>query len=380
MRIVVCGAGYAGVTLARSLERRLSEDAEIVVVDERPYHLVQHELHRVIRRPDLAAVVSIPLESLFDRAGVRTTRVTSVDRESRVIRCADGDIEYDYAAICLGAETAYYGLPGVEEHSMPLKRLEHAERIRKTALSLLDSDGRVVVGGAGLSGVQVAGELAALARERDGDLSVTLLERFDAVAPNFPANFRNAVREALVERGIDVRTGTAVARATDDAVVTAGGASIPYDGFVWTGGIRGPDALSGERPAVRSDLRLDRRTFVVGDAARVVDDDGAAVPASAQAATREARTVAANIATLVDHVPSDGGFEPRLDRFGFDSPGWLVSIGDGAVAQVGLSVLRGRAALALKASVGAGYLSSVGAVRNAVDLVNEEVGLADRID
>ncbi|MDL5360402.1 NAD(P)/FAD-dependent oxidoreductase [Halalkalicoccus sp. NIPERK01] len=363
MRIVVCGAGYAGVTLAKRLEDGLRE-AEVVLVDREPSHLIQHELHRVIRNPGLADVIRLPLESLFDRVKVREMEVESIDRDERVVRCADDEIDYDYAAVCLGAETNYYDLPGVEEFSVPLKRLEHAERIRERV-----TDGsRVVVGGAGLSGVQVAGELAAM----DRDLSITLLEQFDAVAPNFPANFQAAVTEELETRGVDVRTETTVERATEGAIETADGERTPYEAFVWTGGIRGPAAFGGERPPVRSDLRLDSRTFVAGDAARVVDDDGEAVPASAQAAIREARVVARSLVALAGR--GNDGFGPRPERFTFDSPGWLVSVGDGAVAQVGPTILRGRAALALKASVGAGYLSSIGAVRNAVDLVNEEVG------
>ena len=109
----------------------------------------------------------------------------------------------------------------------------------------------------------------------------------------------------------------------------------------------------------------------------MVDTDGEAVPASAQAAIREARVAAKNVTALVEHrLDGTGGFEPRLARYSFDSPGWLVSVGDGAVAQVGGSVLTGRAALALKTSVGAGYLGSVGAVENAVDLVQSELGLS----
>ena len=113
-------------------------------------------------------------------------------------------------------------------------------------------------------------------------------------------------------------------------------------------------------------------TFAVGDAARTVDANGEAVPASAQSAVRAARTAAENIATIAEHGDRDG-FRPRLSPFEFDSPGWLVSVGDGAVAQVGPTVLRGRAARALKTSVGAGYLTSVGAITNAVDLAREEL-------
>jgi len=377
MRILILGAGYAGLTLTRRLESLLDGDVEIVLVDEHEDHLVQHELHRLVRLPDLEDDITVPIEEVVDRAEVRQARVTSVDADRNEATFADGgSVEYDYAAVCLGAETAFYGLDGVEEHATPLKRVEHAELIRESYLDTLAADGRAVVGGAGLSGIQVAGELATMADERGSDAEVVLLEQLDAVAPAFPENFQAAVREQLAARDVSIRTGTGVADATAEAVELDDGERLDYDTFVWTGGITGPAALGDERPLVRKDLRLDRDTFVVGDAATVVDVDGEAVPASAQSAVREARVVAKNLAALVDaDRDGDALFDPRMEPFGFDSPGWLVSVGDGAVAQIGPTVLTGRAALAMKATVGAGYLSSVGAIRNAVELVNEELGL-----
>ncbi|MCO8245919.1 MULTISPECIES: FAD-dependent oxidoreductase [unclassified Haladaptatus] len=374
MQIAVLGAGYAGLALARKLEKELPDETNLVVVEETGHHLVQHELHRVIRRPSLADQISIPLTEVLD-CEVHETRVESVDpNEGSVVLAddADDELDYDYAAVCLGAETAFYDLPGVEEHAIPLKRLEHAHEIRE---GFLDADGgRVVVGGAGLSGVQVAGELAALADEELMDVELVLLEQFDHVAPAFPANFQEAVREQLEARDIEIRTGTAVERADDGTITLADGETLDYDEFVWTGGIRGSDAMDGDRARVDSTLRLGDGTFVLGDAARVVDGDGEAVPASAQSAVREARVVADNIVRLVEEEDRDDVFDPRLDQFTFNSPGWLVSVGDGAVAQVGPTVVTGTAAKALKATVGAGYLSSVGAVRNAVDLIGEELG------
>jgi len=379
MRIAILGAGYAGLTLARKLERTVPDDVELVVVEQTGTHLVQHEVHRVIRRPSLADHIVVPLDSVLDRAELREAEVADVDPEAGVVELADGEaLDYDYAAVCLGAETAFYGLPGVEEHATPLKSVPDAERIRAEFLDALEAGGRVVVGGAGLSGVQVAGELAAFADEEDAgdDVTVTLLEQFDSVAPAFPENFQRAVRAALEDRGVEIRTGTAVAEATAESIEPESGGSLPYDQFVWTGGIRGPAALDGERPEVQNTQRVSESTFVVGDAARVVDADGEPVPASAQSAVREARAVAENVGRLVDHDrEGDGLFEPRLEPFAFDSPGWLVSVGDGAVAQVGPTVVTGRAAKALKTSVGAGYLSSVGAIRNAAELVEEELGL-----
>jgi len=380
MRVAVFGGGYAGVTLTRGLERRLGDDVELVLVDDTGEHLVQHELHRAIRRPSITDEIVLDLKSVVDRATVRTATVESVDPESCTATLDDATLEYDVGAVCLGAETAYYELPGVEERSMPLKRFAHARRIRERYLDVLEAgDGRVVVGGAGLSGVQVAGELAALAREEGApvgdDIALVLLEQTPTVAPGFDEPFQSAVREQLEQRGVDVRTDHTVTEATDDTIAFESHESISYDQFVWTGGIRGPAVMAGDRPTVDGRLRLSNRTFVLGDTARVTDVDGEAVPASAQAAVREARTAANNIERLVEHERNGGTFEPRLQQFGFDSPGWLVSIGDGAVAQVGPTVLTGRAAIALKTTVGVGYLSAVGGIREAVDLVNDELDL-----
>ncbi|MFC4543826.1 NAD(P)/FAD-dependent oxidoreductase [Halosolutus amylolyticus] len=374
MHVVVLGAGYAGLTLTRLLERDLPSDVDITIVDESPDHLVQHELHRVIRRPELAAEITVSLPAALDRATVRVARVEAIDRDARVISLSDGDLSYDLAAICLGAQTAFYGLEGVPEYGTPLKRLSHASRIRRRALAVCRrDDARIVVGGAGLSGVQVAGELAALAREEGSTASVTVLEQLDRVAPGFPANFGRAVRRALEDCGVEVRTDATVIEADAERVTLESDDAVPYDQFVWTGGIRGPDALAGDRPTVDGDLRLDEHMFALGDAARVVDADGDAVPASAQSAVREARTAAENIARLVDARSSESApLDPHLETFSFDSPGWLVSVGDDAVAQVGPAVFTGRPAKTLKTSVGVGYLSSIGAARNAVDLVSRE--------
>jgi NADH dehydrogenase len=419
MRVVVLGAGYAGLSLARRLEKALPSDTELVVVDESGDHLVQHEVHRVIRRPEVADVITAPLPDLLDRATVLQGRVERLDRDRRVVHLADpldhgaagddagaadpadtpahdgatdglrdgertagvgtddlpGRLEYDYAAVCLGARTAFYGLPGLEDHATPLKSVADALTIRERFLEVCATGGTVVVGGAGLSGVQVAGELAALADEEGATeaVEIVVLEQVDEVAPAFPPAFQRAVAESLSDAGVDVRTGVTVERATAEAVETDAG-TVECDQLVWTGGITGSSAMDDDRPVVRSDLRLDDRTFALGDAARVVDADGEAVPASASAAIRMAKPAATNIARLIEHDRSGGGMRPRLEPYRFNVPGWIVSVGDDAVAQVGPKVVRGTAARAMKATVGAGHLTTVGAVRKAVDLVEAELG------
>ena len=163
MRAAVLGGGYAGVAVARRLEGSLDDDSEVVVVDDTGSHLIQHELHRVVRRPGLAEDVRLPLADLLDSATVVEGAVVDVDHDAGVAELADGDtVEYDAGAVCLGAETAFHGLEGVREHATPLKRVADALAIREAFLPVCAEGGRTVVGGAGLSGVQVAGELVAL--------------------------------------------------------------------------------------------------------------------------------------------------------------------------------------------------------------------------
>ena len=83
MRVAVLGAGYAGLTLAKRLEDALP-DNEVVVVDEDGTHLVQHELHCVVRRPSLAEDITLDLREVLDRATVREATVTDVDPDAGI--------------------------------------------------------------------------------------------------------------------------------------------------------------------------------------------------------------------------------------------------------------------------------------------------------
>ncbi|MEF8821412.1 MAG: FAD-dependent oxidoreductase [Halovenus sp.] len=400
MRVAVLGAGYAGLTVACRLERTLPDDVELVVVDESSDHVVQHELHRLVRYPELSDVISVPLDDILTSARIEQATVTDIDTEAGVATLEDDGetetLEYDYAAVCLGAETEFYGLTDVEQYATPLKRIEHAREIRADALAA--SGGDAVVGGAGLSGIQTAGELAELATEEELDLDVTIVEMADQVAPGFDATFAGAIRRELEVRDVTVETGVAIESADESVVHLEDGRSLSAEVFVWTGGIRGPASLGGDRLATAGDLRVSDSTFVVGDAANVTDEADRVVPASAQSAIREGGVAAENILKLVGETGTESGTvtipvtgqdgedsqseaaepdesaETSLTQYSYSSPGWVVSVGNGAVAKVGPVVFSGEPAKATKAGIGAGHLGSVGAISKASQLVAEELG------
>lgn len=376
MRVAIFGAGYAGLGVARELERSLPADVELVVVDESGEHVVRHLLHRGIRFPEELDHVRFPLGLVLDRATIREARVEALDHEEGIATFANGEtLSYDLAVVTLGAEPEFYGLEEVAEHATPLHRPDDVETIRADFADVLDGGGRVVVGGGGLTGIQTAGELAALARERDvsESVDVTLLEQADAVPPGFDDRLQDAVASVLDSAGVDVHTSTTITGATEHAVTVTNGDPISYDQLVWAGGIRGPAAQGGDRPTVPATLRLGANAFALGDAVQVVDADGRRAPPTAHAAIRQAGIAATNVSRLVEYRHNSGGFEPRLNRYRHDETGWLVSVGDDAVARVGPKILRGRPAMAAKTAVGAGYLTSIGAVEDAVAHVRDAV-------
>jgi len=377
MRVLVLGGGYAGVVAVSRLERRLPDDVELLLVDERESHLIRHELHRVIRRPAFADTIQIPFDRIPGRAEHVRGTVTGIETEkSRVTVAGEGVLDYDAALLSFGAGPAYYDLDGVEANSIPLDSPEDALDIGTRMEDLLVAgEGRVVIGGGGLAGIQAAGELAAL-REQwgDTDVAISLLEQAPRLAPQFENGFEGRLQAALEELCVEVRTGSEVVSATEDSVALAGGSSLDADLFVWTGGITGRPATSGQRPQVRADLRLDETTFAAGDAVSVIDVDGSHAPPRAQTAIRQAKVASTNIEKTVSARRTGETFRPRYDRYRDESFAWVVSVGDTTMAKIGPQVVSGQAAKAIKSTVGVGYLSSAGAIREALDIAREEFG------
>jgi NADH dehydrogenase len=377
MRVLVLGGGYAGVVAVSRLERRLPDDVELLLVDERESHLIRHELHRVIRRPEFAETIQIPFDRILGRTEHLRGTVTGIDTdESRVTVDGQGTLDYDAALLSFGAGPAYYDLDGVQANSIPLDSPEDALDIGTRMEDLLAAgDGRVVVGGGGLAGIQAAGELAALREQwADSEVAITLLEQAPRLAPQFEDGFDGRLQTALEELCVEVRTGSQVVSATEDGVELAGGNSLEADLFVWTGGIAGRRATSGQRPRVRADLRLDGTTFAAGDAVSVIDVDGSPAPPSAQTAIRQAKVASTNIEKTVSARMNGESFRPRYDRYRDESFAWVVSVGDTTMAKIGPQVVSGQAAKAIKSTVGVGYLSSAGAIREAISIAREEFG------
>jgi NADH:ubiquinone reductase (H+-translocating) len=367
-RVVVLGGGFGGVAAAQQLERELARQpgVEVTLVSQSNYLLFTPMLAEVAASSLEARHISAPV-----RAACRSTRfvraeIQAIDPAARVVTVRAGPsapaeaLAYEHLVLALGAVADYRGLPGVAEHSIALKTLEDATRLRDHVLGLLElADAEpdpverecqltFVVAGGGFAGTELVAELfdlvhsvlhyyPGIGREEPRFVLVHSRER---ILPELGPELAGYALDRLQARGIRFRLSTRVAGATPDAMLLEGGGRIPTRTLVWTAGNR-PNPILGMLPAERTPtgavvvdptLRVAGLggVWAIGDCAAIPDPRGGTYPPTAQHALREGRLVAGNVAAaLRGHPPAP---------FRFRTIGTLVALGHRSAA----AELRGR--------------------------------------
>ncbi|WP_137288158.1 NAD(P)/FAD-dependent oxidoreductase [Natronorubrum halophilum] len=336
--VVVLGAGYAGTGAINKLQSELGGNARLTWIADVDYHLVLHESHRVIRDPDVRSDITFRVDRIADPS----TRfiqddVTGLDVEEQVVELADtDDVEYDYVLVGLGSQTAYYGIPGLEEHSLTLKSLDDALEIHEAITDASQEATRgepaqVVIGGAGLSGIQTAGEIAEFRDAHRAPIDIHLVEALDEIFPGNDPEIQQALRDLLEEAGVQIHTDDPITEANAETIEFDEGDPLDHDVLVWTGGITGRDAmddvdLDNEHNRVNTAANFqtsDERVFAIGDSA-IIDQGDQPAPPTAQAAWQAAEVAGENISRAIENRP--------LKTWEYNDKGTVVSVGEKAVA------------------------------------------------
>ena len=354
-RVVVVGGGFAGLNAVKALAK-IKPPVRVTLLEQHNYHLFQPLLYQLATGLVQPADIAHPVRGIvrrYRRAGVRMATVSGVDLEAKEVLTDEGRrFPYDYLILAAGATTATFGIPGVEEHGFPLKSMPDALRLRAHLLrqfELAENDPAeidrgaltVVVGGGGPTGVEMAGALHELFKHvlvhdfPDLDINqarVVLLEAMDHLLAPFHPSSRQHALDILRKRGVEVRLGQALDRATPDEVILKDGTVIPTRTLVWGAGVRanpladvlGLEQTRGGRIVVGEDLSVPGRpeVFVVGDLAGAGDGKGGLLPQVAQPAIQEARHAAQNIERTLKGEPRTG--------FTYKDKGIMATIGRNA--------------------------------------------------
>jgi NADH dehydrogenase len=334
-RIVIVGGGFAGYYAAKTLCRKLPDQAEVVVLNPRDYFLYLPLLPEVSggvldpRRITVSIPGTLPRVRLVlgsaETLDVPAHSVGYVDPEGR-----PSTLDYDQLLLTTGSVNKLLPIPGVAQHAHGFRDIAEALYLRDhitLQLELADStddpaerDARLtfVVVGAGYTGTEVAAQgvlmTGALAgnhpRLASHQPRWLLIDTAERVLPGLGASLARTADRVLQQRGVDLRTGTSVAEATADAVRLSDGTVVPTRSLIWCVGVRPEPLVQGlGLPTTQGRLDVDEYLAVPGQPALWACGDVAAVPdltrpgeitaMTAQHAQRQGKRAAGNIAAAL---------------------------------------------------------------------------------
>ena len=337
--IVIVGGGFAGTTLARSLERQLPPGHRVVLVSEESYTTFNPMLAEVVGASVFPEHVVAPIRQMLGR-GSRFImgRVTAVDLEQRFLTASTlagpQQLSYEHLVFAFGTRANLDLVPGMAQHALPLKLVGDAMFIRNRVLQRvarieLETDptlrsqlGHFIVIGGGFSGVEVAGELADFLhsalrfypRVKPSELHVTLLQDADRLLLELPESLGRAAARSLASRHIEVQLGARAVRIEADGVMLAGDRFVTGSTVICTIGTK-PNplverlGLSLQRGRIETEpdlsVRGTRGVWAIGDCALVQNSMSLTfAPPTAQFAIAEARALAHNIAAHIAGRPT----------------------------------------------------------------------------
>lgn len=342
-RVVVVGAGFAGLEAVRNL-RRLP-DVDPILIDRHPYQLFSPLLYQVATGGLPEDDIAYPVRAAIPGVQFQRGDVTRVLPDRKVVRLADGqELAYDHLVLATGSVGTTFGIPGVAEHALQMKSITEAREIRRRLLGTYEEvqEGRlpreslrVVVVGGGPTGVEVSGAVAELQRSMAhqypdiaSQASVTLVEAAPRLLLSFSEKSSEHARESLEALGVTVKLSAAVDRMYERDVHLKSGEILPAGTVVWAAGVAAPEAWAtlGEtgpqrRLKVDDFLRLpgSEDIWVVGDTAAYSDADGTVLPMVAPVAMQQGRHVVRNIAATLQGAP--------LTPFDYTDKGQMATIG-----------------------------------------------------
>jgi len=339
-RLVVVGAGFAGLELVKRLKGQ--RNLAIHLVDRHNHHIFQPLLYQAATAILPPSQVAWPIRQLV-RANAKVTtmlgEVSAVNAAARRVDLADGALAYDTLVLATGVTHAYFGHDDWAPFAPGLKSLDDATRIRRRILLAFEraesSPAQAetlltfVIVGAGPTGVELAGTIAELARThlpeefRNVDTRrarIVLVEAGERILPAFDPSLSAYARAALASLGVEVRTGEAVTRCDEAGVVTTAG-TLAAATVIWAAGVEaspaapwlGLEADRAGRAPVMSDLTAPGHPdiFVIGDTAAVPWREGVMVPGLAPAAKQQGAYVARVIRARLAGRAAPGPFRYR---------------------------------------------------------------------
>jgi len=261
MKVVIVGAGFGGLKLARKLNNK--PGFEVVLVDRFNHHQFQPLFYQVATAGLDASNISFPLRKVFQRSNNVKIRLAAlkevVPSQNKIITDIE-EIHYDALVLAMGADTNFFNNEHLQAHAMPMKSSVEALQLRyrilqnfEEALTITDANElqrrmNIVITGGGPTGVELAGALAEMKKyvlpkdypELDfSKMNIYLIEGGDKTLAVMSEKSAAQSRQYLTKLGVTVMTRTLVKDYDGYNVALQDGSTIPSNIVIWAAGIKG---------------------------------------------------------------------------------------------------------------------------------------------
>ncbi len=258
-RVVIVGAGFAGLAVARKLA---GKSVDVLLLNSENYHTFSPLLHQVATAAIAPTNTLYPLHRAIGKSNhIRciTTTVKRVNFRKQLLEVERDLIKYDYLVIACGAKTNYGQVAGAGEFAFALKNIHDAVNLRNHILTCWERSQNpthkskscqllsfCIVGG-GATGVELAADLAdwihnSLSKDYPNTdvrrVRIVLLQRGQRLLPELSPQSGDYARRKLQSMGVEIRSHSQVNKVTADALYLDDGRVIPTKTVIWTAGVR----------------------------------------------------------------------------------------------------------------------------------------------
>jgi NADH dehydrogenase len=289
------------------------------------------ELHEVAGNRIHPDAVRLSLERIFKKTSVKVVQdtVTDIDFEGKIVRSEKSKYNYDYLILSFGSEPAFFGIPGIEEHSFTLWSFDDALAVKDHIIDMFyraskenDIEKRkelltLVVGGGGFTGIELVGELMQWADElcmeygiERSEVKLLVVEAMSRILTNISDKSMKKAVKYLNKNGVEILTDSPITRVNEDSIELKTGKIIKTRTLVWTGGVQNDsfsskiDIALGKRGRIETNEYMQsvnyQNVYVVGDNVSYKDEKSGMLPPLVETALQTADYAAKNIMNDID--------------------------------------------------------------------------------
>ncbi|MCH4381552.1 NAD(P)/FAD-dependent oxidoreductase [Staphylococcus haemolyticus] len=332
-KVLVLGAGYAGLQTVTKLQKELSADeADITLINKNKYHYEATWLHEASAGTLNYEDLIYPIENVIkeDKVKFINAEVTKIDRNAKKVETNHGIYDYDILVVALGFESETFGINGMKDYAFQVENIETARKLSRhiedkfanyaASKEKDDKDLAILVGGAGFTGIEFLGELTERIPELcnkygvdQNKVRVTCVEAAPKMLPMFSDELVNYAVNYLEDRGVEFKIATPIVACNEKGFVVKINdqeQQLEAGTAIWAAGVRGSklmeesfEGVKRGRIVTKQDLTIEGHDdiFVIGDVSAFIPaGEERPLPTTAQIAMQQGEHVAKSIKNILN--------------------------------------------------------------------------------